>query len=208
MSILKNKKTDEDRRQIILASAIRVFERDGLAKASMRVIAKEAGCTTGAIYPQFSGKEDIYATLLEKSLEDLKNKVATAAASHSDATEALLFSATAFFEYYVNKRFELDLGLYLFGFESARSLGRERDIILNASLLRTLDIFGVCFRRLAPKEFTTEEAGVWAQNERDALFASLIGILMLAHTGRATSIGTDPETVFQTTVQGIINRIK
>ncbi|MBL4740582.1 MAG: TetR/AcrR family transcriptional regulator [Sneathiella sp.] len=208
MSISKIRKTEKDRRRNILASAIRVFERDGLAKASMRIIAKEAGCTTGAIYPLFSGKEDIYATLLEVSLDELQNKVAKAAAGESDAKVALLFAATSFFEYYANKRFELDLGLYLFGFESARSLGREKDTILNVSLLRTLDIFGACFKRLAPIELKAEEAAVWAQNERDALFASLIGILMLAHTGRASSIGTDPRTILQTTVQGIINKLK
>ncbi|MEH6404120.1 MAG: TetR/AcrR family transcriptional regulator [Sneathiella sp.] len=208
MSLLKTKKTDKDRRQIILASAIRVFERDGLAKASMRVIAKEAGCTTGAIYPLFSGKEDIYATLLEGSLEALQNKVAKASARESDATAALISSATAFFDYYANKRFELDLGLYLFGFESARSLGRERDTLLNESLLRILEIFGACFRRLAPQGLSREDAAAWAKNEKDALFASLIGILMLTHTGRATSIGSDPGTILQTTVQGIVNRYK
>ncbi|MBL4906594.1 MAG: helix-turn-helix transcriptional regulator [Sneathiella sp.] len=50
---------DQIRRQKILEAATRVFEKVGLANASMRAIALEAGCTTGAIYPIFSGKEDI-----------------------------------------------------------------------------------------------------------------------------------------------------
>jgi AcrR family transcriptional regulator len=37
------------RRQLILDAAQRVFERDGLEKTTIRAIAKEAGCTTGAI---------------------------------------------------------------------------------------------------------------------------------------------------------------
>jgi AcrR family transcriptional regulator len=50
------------RRQLILDAAQRVFERDGLEKTTIRAIAAEAGCTTGAIYPWFAGKETIYGT--------------------------------------------------------------------------------------------------------------------------------------------------
>lgn len=39
------------KRQIILDAAERVFARDGLEQTTIRAIAKEAGCTTGAIYP-------------------------------------------------------------------------------------------------------------------------------------------------------------
>lgn len=202
------KKTDESRRQIILASAIKVFEREGLAKASMRIIATEAGCTTGAIYPLFSGKEDIYANLLEVSLEQLQGEVAKAAAGQSEAKEALKCAAIAFYDYYANKRIEMDLGLYLFGFERAKSLGRERDNQLNASLLQTLDIFNACFLRLAPQEFEGDASTEWAKNERDSLFASLIGILMLAHTGRAASIGTEARIILHTTVNDILERLK
>lgn len=204
----KSMEKDQVRRQKILEAATRVFERDGLSKASMRVIAQEAGCTTGAIYPIFSGKEDIYASLLEDSLDRLYTAVAKASAPQADAIDGLISAAQSFFEYYVSKRFELDLGLYLFGSEKPKSLGRERDDVLNARLLQTLDIFGACFQRLAPP-FTSEDQKIsWAQQERDALFTILIGTLMLAHTGRDISIGTNAEAVLKTYLKAIQDRLK
>src|SRR3546814_11972072 len=80
------------RRQLILEAAQRVFERDGLEQTTVRAIAKEAGCTTGAIYPWFNGKEAIYAELLEASLARLHQKLARAldgnpaAAAHGRAS--------------------------------------------------------------------------------------------------------------------------
>ena len=59
------------RRQVIIDAARRVFERAGLEGASIRMIAAEAGCTTGAIYPWFAGKEEVYAAILAGSLDRL-----------------------------------------------------------------------------------------------------------------------------------------
>ncbi len=194
---------EQVRRQKILQAAVRIFKREGLSKASMRSIALEAGCTTGAIYPIFAGKEDIYASLLEDSLKRLHSRVAEASASEADAFSALFKAANAFFDYYAVTRFELDLGLYLFGEEKAKSLGRDRDTVLNASLFNSLDIFTACFRRLAPPEKPEN----WPVNERDALFSVLLGALMLSHTGRATSIGTQAKTILLTYLRGVEERI-
>ena len=55
----------QTREAIILDAATRIFARDGMAAASMRAIAAEAGCTTGAIYPVFSSKEAVAASVLQ-----------------------------------------------------------------------------------------------------------------------------------------------
>lgn len=198
---------DRERRERILGAASRVFARDGLAKASMRAIAMEAGCTTGAIYPLFEGKEEIYACLLEESLEQLHASVASACAIEADAMEGLVAASVAWHEYYLNHPFEAELGLYLHGTGGMRGLGRDRDRRLNALLLKTLDIFTACFLRLAPTSATVEEANAWARDERDALFAQLIGILMLARSGRARSIGTNAEKVLETSLQALRKRL-
>jgi len=74
-------------------------------------------------------------------------------------------------------------------------------------LLKTLDIFAACFRRLAPASIDADEVDAWARNERDAHFAQLIGILMLARSGRARSIATDAETVLKTILHTLRNRL-
>src|SRR5258707_14042847 len=74
------------RRQVIINAARRVFERVGLDGASIRLIAAEAGCTTGAIYPWFAGKEEVYAAILAESLDHLTTYIANRIARVSDGT--------------------------------------------------------------------------------------------------------------------------
>ena len=45
----RNEQLNALRRQLIMDAAQRVFERDGLEKTTIRAIASEAGCTTGAV---------------------------------------------------------------------------------------------------------------------------------------------------------------
>src|SRR3546814_5427100 len=99
------------RRQLILEAAQRVFERDGLEKTTVRAIAKEAGCTTGAIYPWFDGKEAIYAELLEASLARLHGELDHAlGGSPAGAARRVV---EAFFQYYAGRATEFSLGMYL-----------------------------------------------------------------------------------------------
>src|SRR2546422_5928070 len=50
----------------LLAAATRVFARRGFHAASVEEIAREAGATTGAIYSNFEGKEDLFLVLFEE----------------------------------------------------------------------------------------------------------------------------------------------
>src|SRR4051794_25017463 len=49
----------------LLDAAERVFARDGLRGASVDTIALEAGYSSGALYSNFKGKEDLFLTLVE-----------------------------------------------------------------------------------------------------------------------------------------------
>ena len=64
---------DAYRRQLIVDAARHVFQQSGLEGASIRAIAQAAGCTTGAIYPHFRSKEEIYAVVLGDSLASVAN---------------------------------------------------------------------------------------------------------------------------------------
>lgn len=55
---------DADRRAL-LEAAERVFARDGLAGASMRDVAAEAGMSVGGVYQFFTGKDDLYLAVLD-----------------------------------------------------------------------------------------------------------------------------------------------
>src|SRR5437588_2205516 len=53
-------------RQRLLEAAEAVFAREGFHGASVDEIAREAGATTGAIYSNFAGKEDLYLAVFEE----------------------------------------------------------------------------------------------------------------------------------------------
>src|SRR3954471_24870815 len=53
-------------RELLLDAAATVFGRRGVHGASVEEIAAEAGFTTGAVYSNFSGKEDLFLALFER----------------------------------------------------------------------------------------------------------------------------------------------
>ncbi|MDQ6914193.1 MAG: TetR/AcrR family transcriptional regulator [Actinomycetota bacterium] len=54
-------------RRRLLQAADTVFARRGFHGASVEEIAREAGATTGALYSNFAGKEDLFLELVEES---------------------------------------------------------------------------------------------------------------------------------------------
>jgi len=202
MGRFKDKRFSEFKRRAILDAATAEFAAKGLDKASMRAIAAAAGMTTGAIYTMFDGKEDIYAALLHESLARLEAYVAKRTAAAKSPEGAVRASVMAFFDYYVDRSFEVQLGMHSFSGLKHSSLGQERDKRLNAALLATLDIIGDAISK-AGKGLSKRQV----QAERDAIFSSLLGALSLAHTGRAESIGSTPAAIMKTHVTSLLERL-
>ncbi|MBV7481876.1 TetR/AcrR family transcriptional regulator [Bordetella sp. BOR01] len=169
------------RRQLILDAAQRVFQRDGLEKTTVRAIAKEAGCTTGAIYPWFGGKEAIYAELLEASLERLHGQLERALDGRPAGAARRVIEA--FFQYYAGRATEFSLGMYLFQGLGPRGLGRDVDDRLNVRLRDCVDQLGRGLR--AAKQWSDDTVAA----EQMQAFTYLMGLLLLFHTRRLKSLG-------------------
>lgn len=178
----RNERLSALRRQLILDAAQRVFERDGLEKTTLRAIAKEAGCTTGAIYPWFAGKEILYGALLDESLQRLHAHLAAATAGGEPALAARR-AIQAFFGYYAEHRTDFSLGLYLFQGLGPRGLGRDMDEQLNHRLRQCVDLLGLALARTKAWNLDT------VQTEQMNVFTYLIGLLLLLHTHRLKSLG-------------------
>ncbi|MFT3984647.1 MAG: TetR/AcrR family transcriptional regulator [Lachnospiraceae bacterium] len=56
----------------ILKSAKEEFLQKGFANASLREICRKAGVTTGALYKRFSGKEELFAAVLNPTIKDIQ----------------------------------------------------------------------------------------------------------------------------------------
>lgn len=178
----RNERLSALRRQMILDAAQRVFERDGLEKTTLRAIAKEAGCTTGAIYPWFAGKEILYGALLDESLQRLHAHL-VAATTGGEPAAAARRAIQAFFGYYAERRTDFSLGLYLFQGLGPRGLGREMDERLNLRLRQCVDLLGQALARTKAWSLDT------VQTEQMNVFTYLIGLLLLLHTHRLKSLG-------------------
>jgi len=84
-----------------LRAALRVFSRQGFAASTLEDIASEAGVTRGAVYWHFSGKAELYQTLLaEGSLRSLDalNEIFSAESSPTVMLRHLLVRSLEFLE--------------------------------------------------------------------------------------------------------------
>ncbi len=59
-------------RELLLCSGKDQFLAYGFEKASLRTICKKAGLTTGAFYNHFSGKEDLFSSLVEPMINGFR----------------------------------------------------------------------------------------------------------------------------------------
>lgn len=187
---LRESALSETRRNLIMDAARAAFLELGLDRASLREIAKRAGYSPGAIYTYFSSLEAIYGALLEESLQRLQEAVVTAEGqAPSDApSEKVRATGLAFYAYYRDNPKDLDLGFYLFNGARPRGLTPELNRRLNDQLMKALE----------PVRRGLEEIGhapAQAISETTAIFAHIVGTLMLANTGRIRMFRQDPDTL-------------
>lgn len=91
----------EWRRQEILRAAERVFAARGFHGATMAEVAREAEFSVGMLYRFFSGKEDLYYTLMEERSRRLLAELQRAASGQGEPLarlEAVLRRLFAFFQ--------------------------------------------------------------------------------------------------------------
>jgi AcrR family transcriptional regulator len=69
-SVLTRREKQEQTRERLLTAAARVFARRGYQPASLEEVAAEAGFTTGAVYSNFAGKEELFLALADKEVEN------------------------------------------------------------------------------------------------------------------------------------------
>lgn len=199
--------TDDDsfratRREAVLRAARKVFEKKGLEGASIRLIAKAANCTTGAIYPYFTGKEEIYAEVLTRSLGEWELHLL--AAIHAARTPETKFRAAlaSHFNWYSERRNDLSLALYLFNGLKPQGLTRELDAQLNAQLRSLLAIYNRLIKSISG--CTDREAEV----EVGVHFAMLFGLLTLYHTKRTRVFNVDAQAILDHFTDESLLRLK
>jgi AcrR family transcriptional regulator len=87
-------------RASLVAAARTVFERDGYLDARLTDITKEAGCATGSLYTYFTGKEEIFAAVLEDAQEEMLHPHVREATHTDDPVKLIEASTRVYLEAY------------------------------------------------------------------------------------------------------------
>jgi AcrR family transcriptional regulator len=74
-------------RERLLAAARTAFASSGFHGASVDEIAARAGFSTGALYSNFDGKEDLFLVLMEREIEEHSREIAEAVAKRPSVAE-------------------------------------------------------------------------------------------------------------------------
>ena len=74
-------------RERLLAAARTVFARSGFHGASVDEIASEARFSTGALYSNFEGKEDLFLVLMEREIEEHAREIVAAVGERGSVSE-------------------------------------------------------------------------------------------------------------------------
>jgi TetR/AcrR family transcriptional regulator len=193
---------DAHRRQLIVDAARSVFERSGLEGASMRAIAQAAGCTTGAIYPHFAAKEEIFAAVLSESLLAVLQAAKGAINDAVTPAKALRRGTSAIYKYYDSRPSELTLALVLFSGERPKKLGRGLDEKLKEQLDGLLTLLAEQVRKITPKPFLP-----MVRLEAVALFTYLVGLLVLKHSGRIDVLSNSASVLLAHYIKNMVARL-
>lgn len=176
-----------NRRNLIIAAAKSEFATAGLSGTTMRGIAAAAGITTGAIYPHFDTKDELYGKVLENTLIDLdafmKDRLSSAGSAHRGRT-----AMTAFFEFYEMRPDDLALGLYLYDGLGRSGLNPELDIQLNTQLRGIFNLISAAYRA---DDYSDHEL-ITANGVSHA-----VGLLVMERTGRLKLFGQTAKALFQ-----------
>jgi TetR/AcrR family transcriptional regulator, acrAB operon repressor len=168
------RRTKEDAaktRQSLIDAALKLFGQRGYSGTTLRLIAKEAGCSRGPIYWHFANKEELFEEILAYSQAPLEQLVAM----HHDSTDPEK-AADAFSrqwlrllldDSYYRQSFEIFLNKTEFTEAVSQSLERER--ALTASLIST---FASWVSRYRKRE------NVQAASAIDTVALSMYGYLM------------------------------
>lgn len=91
-----SKQVDATKIERIQEAAIALVSRNGVANASVALIAREAGVSTGYLYRHYAGKEELLNDLLDKILTRINDRIASLLEERKIRTEGAMESLIRF----------------------------------------------------------------------------------------------------------------
>jgi len=106
-------------RERLIDAAAQVFARRGYHAATLEEVAHEAGYSTGAVYSNFSGKEDLFLALADRQIAGRAEQAQVVAGAAAEAEESgdlgrLEAALAAWFRSFIDENQEWPLLFYEF----------------------------------------------------------------------------------------------
>lgn len=173
-----NRRSSEDTRTKILDTSLKIFSRLGYEGTNMRIIAKEAGLSVGALYLYHKSKEELFLTLLRRLFNDFFKELERSIDGINDPCEQI----RTFVETYMGLAKQHSEFIHIFSKEKGFTFGME----LKKEYFHDLRkfVFSIIQNGIDKKVFT----------KHDGLEATKIVISILR--GYVISIAIDPDNLF------------
>jgi len=176
------------RRRILLESARRVLQRDGIREATLRRIAQEADVTTGAIYHYFKNQDHVFAAVYADAIDDTLEKLENLrrynlALSHEARVRLLVH---AYVEHLLTNAWSVDVVVHnVFG----EAFDGEAKRILEESSLKLATGFT---QLVLPDHVESEDLAARAMKSAEVLWSllnGLVGMYRLSPASEREAIG-------------------
>lgn len=173
-----------ERERQILAETRRLFDESGVRDAQIDDIARAVGINRAIIYRHFSGKEELFALAVEGYLDELRDRLEAAAATHpKDPVERLRAVVGAFVDYGLEYPAFIDCAQTLM-----RRPGPELlEQVSEGALLRLGRAITACLRTLTDTLDDGVAAGDFRKGDTalmaNYMYASGLGAMQLARIG-------------------------
>jgi len=102
--VTKKKDTKERREKQIYKAALKVFSKYGYYKADMDIIAQRAEIGKGTVYRYFESKKNLFISLVEWGLNQLKDEILTSIEGIDDVIERINTALEVYFNFYKNHK--------------------------------------------------------------------------------------------------------
>jgi len=172
----RREKEKDNRKKLILKSARALFFKKGFNNVTVDEIAKASELGKGSIYLYFNSKEEIYAQILLKDIDNFNQHIAVLFEEKKTVDNLLLEFSCLYVDFFLNEP-ELFRILMTYMLQATKvNLTEELNSQILTANAKVIDVIGKIFQEAASKEFS---ADISLKQNRNAIWGLLNGVISL-----------------------------
>ncbi|MCX7635035.1 MAG: TetR/AcrR family transcriptional regulator [Syntrophales bacterium] len=173
----RRKRERENRRNLILKSARRLFFEKGFRSVTVESIAKKAELSKGSVYLYFKSKEEIYTQILLEHVEKFHKAVAGLLKEGGDSADNLKKYADVYVDFFLRERELFRILMNYMLHTDHTNLPTELDTQLIKATNKTVDVIDAILQKgIKTGEFKPD---LDIRQKRNALWGLLNGVISL-----------------------------